>query len=374
MKFTISTQELNYLINRIHGVVSAKATMPVLGNILIEAYNDELILSATDLTVGIRCFTDAKISEEGSTTLPAKKFAQLIRELTVTNVEISSNPNEITTIIAGSSRFKLNGMNKAEFPSFPDMSSAHSFKIKQNELKALLYHTAFAVSKEDNRYTLTGVFMQIANGVATFMGTDGKRLARVQTAIGIDPDLVSQSIIPLKAVDEIIKCLSEEGEATVYLMSDKIGVSTDNTHLVTKLLSGQYPDLTQVIPQHCEKVVALHREELMSLLRQIILFIPDQQHPVRFIFTEGDLQLSSNATDVGEGNVSMPVNYQGEPLEMAFNPVYFLDFLRHCDKESVSMGLIDAYNPAVITDQTQLSHTASVSPLFVIMPMRAPES
>ena len=156
MKFVISTQELNYLISKCLNVVSAKMTIPILSNILIEAINDELILTATDLTVGIRCFTDAKILEEGATTLPAKKLAQLVRELTSVNLEITSNANEVTEIVADSSRFKLNGMNKSEFPSLPVVSDATHFKLNQVDLKDMLFRTAFAVSREDNRYVLTG--------------------------------------------------------------------------------------------------------------------------------------------------------------------------------------------------------------------------
>lgn len=373
MKFVLSTQELNYLINKIQNVVGQKATIPILSNFLIEAYNDELILTATDLTVGLRCFTDAKILEEGSTTLPAKRFAQLVRELTTANIEISSNPNEVTTIVAGTSRFKLNGMNKSEFPILPDTSSAHAFQIKQSDLKDMFYRTAFAVSKEDNRYTLTGVLVHIANGCATFVGTDGKRLARAFTKIAVDPQFTSQSIIPLKAVEEILKNLSDEGEAKIFLMPDKIAIEANQTRILTKLLSGEYPDVNRVIPESSEIVVVLHREELLSLLRQVSLFTADNNHSVRFVLTDGELKLIANTMDIGEGQVAMPVNYSGSKFEIAFNPGFFIDILRHCKQETVTLRLTDSYNPGIITDGEDLSSTAMASPLFVIMPMRLSE-
>ena len=160
MKFIISTQDLNNLINKCLNVISPKATVPVLSNILIEAVNDELVLTATDLMVGVRCFREAKILEEGATTLPAKRFAQLIRELTAKNIEVTSDANEITEVIANSSRFKLHGMTRNEFPELPNVTGAVNFPIKQKDLKELLFRTAFAVSREDNRYVLTGIFMQ----------------------------------------------------------------------------------------------------------------------------------------------------------------------------------------------------------------------
>ena len=373
MKFVISTHEFNYLISKCLNVVSQKATIPILANILIEAINDELILTATDLTVGVRCYTEAKILEEGATTLPAKKLAQLVRELTSINLEVSTSSNEVTEIDADSSRFKLNGMNRNEFPALPTVTGAASFKIKQADLKEMFYRTSFAVSREDNRYVLTGVYMHIANGTASFVGTDGKRLAKAHVPIEIDRSFAASYIIPLKAVEEIIKNLTDEGEATVYLMSDKVAVNTSNTMIVTKLLSGDYPDINRVIPESSETNVSLHREELMSLLRQISLFSESSQS-VRFTFMDGELRLTANTMEVGEGKVSMPANYHGPKLEVAFNPNFFLDILRHSKGETVNMGVTDAYNPGVITDKEVEPSVATVSsPLFILMPMRINE-
>jgi DNA polymerase-3 subunit beta len=374
MKFIISTQELNQLISKIQNIVNLKPTIPILSNFLIEASNDELILTATDLTVGIRCHTtEVEILEEGATTLPAKKLAQLVRELTAAQIEISSNSNEVTTLVAGSSRFKLNGMSKHEFPSLPDLSHTQTFQMPQETLKNLLYCTSFAVSKEDNRYVLTGVLMHIANEQISFIGTDGKRLARTHTPIQIDSALTNQSIIPLKAVDEILKNLNDEGEVKIALMPDKIAVEANQTRLLTKLLSGDYPDVNRVIPERSEVIISLHREELSSLLRQISLFTENNNHSVRFTFTDGELKLTANTMEIGEGQVGMPVNYQGPKLEIAFNPGFFLDILRHCKEEIVTIGLTDAYNPGIITDGHPSQQLHQASPLFVIMPMRLSE-
>lgn len=373
MKFVLSTQELNYLLNKLQNVVAQKATIPILSNLLIEAYNNELILTATDLTVGIRCHTEANILEEGATTLPAKRLGQLIRELSTANLEFSSSPTEVTTIIAGSSRFKLNGMNKSEYPSLPDLSQAISFHIPQSELKDLFYRTAFAVSREDNRYVLTGVLMHIANGKATFVGTDGKRLARAYSAVDVDPSISTQSIIPLKAVDEIVKNLTDEGDAKVSIMPDKVAIEANHSRILSKLLTGEYPDIDRVIPDQSAVTVSLHREELLSLLRQISLFIPDSHHSVRFAFSNGELRLAANTMDIGEGDVAMPVNYHGPTLEIAFNPGFFIDILRHCKHETVTLGLTDPYNPGVITDGENQDQSIQPSPLFIIMPMRLSE-
>ena len=373
MKFIIATQELNYLITKCLNVVAAKATIPILSNLLIEAVNDELIITATDLTVGIRCFTDAKILREGSTTLPAKKLAQLVRELTAVNAEVSTSENEVTEIVANSSRFKLNGMNKNEFPSLPNMTGATSVTMKQSELRDMLYRTAFAVSREDNRYVLTGVYMQIAGGEAIFNGTDGKRLARTRMPVTVEHGFSGHYIIPLKAVEEIQKNLSNEGDATLLLMHDKIAVETGDTTIITKLLSGDYPDVNRVIPEHCDTTVSLHRDELMTLLKQVSLFTDDAHHSVRFTFADGELKLAANTMEIGEGRVSMPVNYHGQKLEIAFNPNFFLDILRHITEETVTMGVTDAFNPGLITDAGADTKSSGARSLFVLMPLRLNE-
>lgn len=374
MKFIITTQELNYVLNKIQNVVAAKSTIPILSNVLIEAYSDEIVMTATDLTVGIRCVIDAKILQEGATTIPAKKLAQLVRELTVPHLEFYTNANDVTEIIAGASRFKLNGMNKDEFPSLPSMDNSIQFTIKQSELKDMFFRTAFAVSREDNRFVLTGVFIKIENGLATIIGTDGKRLSRCHKAISIDPEFKGGYIIPLKAVDEVLKNLTEEGEAKVYLMPDKIGIEASGTTIISKLLAGDYPDVNRVIPTSPSTVVTLHKEELMSLLRQISLFIVDNSHSVKFTFMPGELTLAANTSEIGEGQVKMPVDYHGDKLEIAFNPTFYLDILRHCKKEKVLLGLEDPFNPGVITDQeeTPILINAPI-PLFVLMPMRLSE-
>jgi DNA polymerase III subunit beta len=372
MKFVISTQELIYLVSKCLNVVPLKTTIPILQNLLIEAVNDELILTATDLTVGVRCFTEAKIIEEGSTTISARRLANLIKELTAANIEISTNSLETMEILADSSRFKLNGMNKAEFPELPALNEAYQLRVKQADLKEMLYRTSFAVSREDNRYALTGVSLNIINRTAIFAGTDGKRLARAQMEIDVDPDFHASYIIPLKAVEEIQKNLLEEGDALVFLMKDKIAVQANQTMIITKLLTGEYPDINRVIPQNSETQVVLHRDELMTLLRQISLFTTEASNSVRFTLADGELKLSANTMDIGEGKVSMPANYQGNKLEIAFNPGFFIDILRHSKAETISLAVTDAYNPGVITDDNKMA-TQTSSPLFVLMPMRLNE-
>ncbi len=364
MKLTIPRLELVALIGKIQNVVPSKPAIPVLANILIEAIDDQLIISATDLTVSMRAYAGAKVQEEGSITLPARRFFQLVRELTAPLVEIHTLSPEIATINAGTSHFKVHGMHKSEFPALPDLSEGVQFSLPSAALRELLSRSAFAAARDDSRQVLNGILLQNTSQVATFIGTDGKRLAKIHARVDLPQDFNGSFIVPLKAVEEMVRMLDvkEEEPAKITLMADKIALELKSTALITKLLSGQFPDVSRVIPSAKEQAISLHREELMSLLRQVSLFTSENSSSVRFSFTTGELHLSATSGEIGEGKVNMPVNYAGEKLEIAFNPIYFLDILRHSKDETVKFSVTDSYNPGLVTD----SSTAQ----FVIMPMR----
>ena len=362
MKFVMSRQELVKLMGRIQSVVSTKPAIPILSNILVEAYADQIILSATDLTVSIRTYSDAKVLEEGAITVPAKHFFSLIRELTSPQVEISVGSDEIVQVVAGSAHFKINGMGKAEFPTLPDFSGASSFSMEGEAFKALLSKTAFAAAKDDSRQVLNGLLMSIEGNRLGFIATDGKRLAKVGAEIASDSPFSGQYIVPLKAVEEVIKTLDGEKPAKIMAAHDMIAVESGSTCFMTKLLSGDYPDIERVIPSASSFNIHLHRDELISILRQVSLFTTERSQSVRFCFSQGELKLLAASSDIGEGAVSMPVDYSGEYMEIAFNPGFFLDILRHTKDETVNFGMSDPYNPGLITDKTEAQ--------FVIMPMR----
>jgi DNA polymerase III subunit beta len=363
MKFIIPRLDLLNLIGKIQAIVPAKPALPILSNVLLEAIDDQLILSATDLTVSMRAYADVKIEEEGSITLPARKFFQLVRELTASQVEIHAATPESAHINAGTSHFKMSGMHKSEFPALPDLSGGISLMIDNTMLKEMLVRSSFAAARDDNRQVLNGILLQQKDKMATFIGTDGKRLARIFADVEMDQAQAGTYVLPLKAVEEMIKLLeTKDQKSKVTFLADKIGVETGHVILITKLLNGQYPDVDRVIPKKSTAPIALHREELMSLLRQVSLFTSEHSSAVRFTFTAGELHLTAMSGDIGEGKVSMAVNYGGPKLDIAFNPHYFLDILRHSKDETIQLSLSDAYNPGLITDTTN-AH-------FVLMPMR----
>lgn len=374
MTFFIPTQELNFLINKIQNVVPVKPAVPILANILLEVKEGLLTLTATDLTVGISCQTEVKALKEGRVAVPAKRFSQLVRELTAPQLQITLQDNQMVEIVSGTSKFRLHGASGEQYPQLPDVSEAMNFKIAQKVFKDLLYRVSFAIARDETRFVLTGALMRVANSEVTLLGTDGKRLARIHAPIEIDPAFTGSYVLPLKLIEELLKILGEEGNAAVFLMQDKIAIESGETKIVSKLLAGEYPDVSRVIPEKSETTVTLHREELISLLRQVSLFTADANHSVKFTFSDGDLRLSANTSDIGEGKVNMPVNYHGPQVDIAFNPGFFLDILRHSKEETVTMGISDAFNPGVITEkENTLNSPFAANPLFVIMPMRLTE-
>jgi len=362
MKLIIPRLELLGLIGKIQAIVPSKPALPILNNVLLEAVDDELILSATDLTVSMQTSVSAKIEQEGSITLPAKKFFQLVRELTTPLVEVHCATPESAQINAGTSHFKLSGMHKNEFPPFPDMNGGIAFAIANKTLKEMLIRSSFAAARDDNRQVLNGILLQHKQSVATFIGTDGKRLARIFADVNIPEQQIGSYVLPLKAVEEIVKLLDADGESKLTLLPDKICIETATVVLISKLLVGQYPDVDRVIPGKNQAPITLHREELMALLRQVSLFTSEHSGAARFTFSPGELHLVAMSGEIGEGKVSMPVNYGGPKFDVAFNPHYFLDILRHSKDETVQLSITDAYTPGLITDSTN-AH-------FVLMPMR----
>ena len=364
MKFVIAREDLIEAMGKLQNVVSQRPALPLLANFLLEAKDGELVMTATDLTVGVRCWLGAHITREGGTTLPARRFFQLVRELTAAQVEIDTDSSELTCVRCGSSQFKLCGMARTEFPQLPLFDRASSFKLSQTELKELFFRTSFAVSKEDSRYALTGVLMHISEGRLTLVGTDGKRLAKCFSTTELPVEIEGSYIIPSKAVDEVFKTLrdTEEEIVEVFLDGDKVAFDYNKTRLMTKLVAGDYPDYQRVIPPECKVEIHLHREELMSLLRQVSLFTTEANPSIRCCLDQEMLTLSAVNAEIGEGKVQMPLHYEGPRFDIAFNPGYFLDILRHCRQETVTLGLIDAFNPGMISDEERT--------LFVLMPMR----
>ncbi len=364
MKLTAQVRDILFLISKVQNVVPAKPVIPILTNILLEAKGKEITLSATDLTVSVQVSTPAIIKEEGTITLPAKRFFSLVREITAPEISIESFDSDVIISAPGGSHFRLHSIDKNEFPTFPELSGGELLNIEPKELKRLFTKTSFATAKDDSRQVLNGVYIRIENNRIISVGTDGKKLAKMEALLLKPSSSIHEMIIPLKAVDEFIRILENDETVSMTLMDDKVAIETGHVLLITKLLQGKYPDYERVIPSYDTiKVVSLHKDELVSLLKQVSLFTSTENHSVKFTFQKGLVELEANNAKVGEGKVNMPVDYAGDEIKIAFNPLYFIDILRHCEEETVGLGITDSHNPGSIKSEDTKNH-------FVLMPMR----
>lgn len=364
MKVTLSRLALTTLLSKIQNIIPMKPSSPILGNLLIEAFNDELIISATDAIISMRIYIDAKVEQEGSIALPGRQFIQLIRELTAPVVEIHTQPADVAHINSGASHFKISGMLAQEFPPFPHLHNAGSFTISSKELKETLSRSLFSAARTDTQNILNTLCLESSAEETSLTTMDGKRLTKIPFSSPLSLPLNHACLIPLKTAEEILHTLDskEETPLTIYMTSDKISVEMKSMTLVSNLFCGRYPNVKEILPQVKEDAVSLHREELMSLLRQVSLFTSESHPSARFHFSSGELSISINAPTTGEGVVKMPANYFGAPMHIAFNPLYVLDALKHSKDETVKLSVVDPYRPGLITDSTQAK--------FMIMPMR----
>lgn len=363
MHVIASRVDLLSISAKFQGIVPSKPALPILANVLLIAENQMLTIVATDLLMSLKISIPANVLEAGSMTIPSRRLFQLLREMTHSEIELKILDDKEALVKAGSSEFKLLMMPGKEYPQFPEIVQANQLDINQATLKTLLQRSAFAAAKEDSRHVLNGLQMKLESNKLTLTGTDGKRLSKLFAEGSFQFESKLDVIIPLRAVEEMIKMLDAEDEMIhVLINQDRLMLESQNFKFLTQLIAGQYPDVERVIPQTSAKPIALHREELMSLLKQVSLFTSDSNSSVRFTFDTGTLHLSAISDKIGAGHVNMPVNFEGEPFQIAFNPNYFLDILRHTDDEIIEFKATSPYTPGLITDSTKAT--------FVIMPMR----
>jgi DNA polymerase III subunit beta len=362
MKFRISKEALLDGLQKVQHVVSSRTTLPILSNVLIVAKGDRLHFTTTDLDVGITGAVLANVDKEGATTLPAKKIVNIVRELPASEVEVSVDGKNVATIVSGAAHFKVNGLSDAEFPPFPDFMGAKEFKIQQNDLRDGLKKTSYAISSDETRYVLNGIFTSFRDGKMTLVATDGRRLAMAESDLEFPASHETDVIIPTKAVQELQRLLGTEGDMTLRLSDNQVSISVGDTVLVSKLIEGNYPNYRQVIPSDANERVELPREALLDTVRRVSLLSSDKSSSVKLLFADNKVEISANTPDVGEAREEMLVKYEAKPIQVAFNPEFMMAPLRNLETENVYLDLIDEMSPGVIRIDSSF--------LYVLMPMR----
>ena len=367
MNLTIAKDKIINGLQTVQNVVSTRTTLPILSNVLMRAENGRVEFTATDLDVTVVCSVESKVKKSGATTIPVKKLFGIVRELNNGEIDIEVDDKNICSVRCGSSFYKIHGLSADEFPPLPKFKDEKKIKLPQETIKGMLKKTSFAISTDESRYVLNGIFISLKDHKMTMVATDGRRLALVDEEVDIPEKNQGEFIVPAKAVNELNRLLQEKGDVEIkfgenqssfYLKDDK----EFSVLLVTKLIEGNYPNYRQVIPSEVKERVPLVREEFLHALRRAEIMTSEKANSVKLAFGKNNLAITANAPEVGEARESLAVNYKGKEIAVAFNPKYLIDPLNALTEDEVFFELTDELSPGVIKINGPF--------LYVVMPMR----
>jgi len=362
IKFKVSKEKLLDGLQRVQNVVSTRTTLPILSNVLVQASNDGIRLTTTDLDVAVRCTVEAEVNKAGATTLPARKLLPIVKEVPGAELEVDVDDRNAASIRSGSSFYKIMGLPEDEFPRFPQADGAKKLKMEQAALRNDLKLTAYAVSNDETRYVLNGVFLSFKGAKLTVVATDGRRLALVENDLEVPKGSETELILPTKAVNELQRLLADKGEIAIAITDNQIIFTFDGTTVASKLIEGAFPNFRQVIPTETKERIPLEREQLLGALHRASLLANEKSQSVKLCFTKNQLTITALTPEVGEAKETLAVNYRGKDLTVAFNPQYLMDPLRNLDADEVFLELTDELSPGVLKINAPF--------LYVLMPMR----
>ncbi len=362
MKFSLAKQVLLDGLNKVVGVVSTRPSMPILSNVLIEAADGELKLTTTNMELTIQARVPAAVESNGSYTLPAKKLHSIIREMRDGEVSVEKKGN-VVTVRCNRAQFKLYGLATEEFPQIPPVKEEREFEVPQAMLNKGLRYTEFAISNDDHRYVLNGIYTCFQDAKLTMVATDGRRLALFENALEFPESQQVCFILRARAVAELSRLLADGGNVLVRVSSNQVTFDLGDTQLKAKLIEGNYPNYRQVIPSRYNERVVLPAQDLNEAVRRVSLLAAEKKNTVLFHITPGTMEVQSGSADVGEANEEVPIDYQGRELSITFNADYVLSPLKAVGEKEVSIDLIDASSPGVMRVADEF--------LYVLMPMHS---
>ena len=329
MEFSIEKSHLLRELTLSQGVVEKKTTIPVLSNLLIEAADGNLRISATDLDLGICCTCPANVRSEGAGTIPAKRLLEIVRSLPEAQVHFKGLENHWVQVTCERSSFKLVGMARDNFPALPIVPPPLA-AVPASVLAAAIQKTVFAISSEESRYTLNGGLLLLKPGSVTMVATDGHRLALIERDVevgGLKNEL--RLLIPKKAMVELVRLLSEsEGELPVSISRDEghLFFSLAQRVLICRMLTGQFPNYEAVLPRDNNRTLELDKDTIAAAVRRVALLADERSRAVRMQLEKGQLEISSSSGEYGEAREVLDAAYQDEPMQIGFNYQYLLDF------------------------------------------------
>ncbi len=368
MKFTVTRNSLLNELNLVQGVIEKKSTIPILSNILLEASGEHLDMAATDLDLTIRCGCPASILAEGTTTISARRLFDIVRLLPdAAEIEFSLLENDWVQLHCGNSDYKIVALPKENFPSIPE-SAPVTAQIPGGLLRNMIQRTMFAITQEESRYSLNGALLCLMPNEIRMVATDGHRLALVSKSMeipGVDTDV--RALIPRKTLVEIQKLIGE-GDSMVEFGRDEnhlfFGVAGKG--LVSRILAGQFPNYELVIPRDNDKFIVSSTKALGDGIRRAAIMSDEKLRAIRLSFKTGTLELTASSADAGEAREIVPIEFEGETIDIGFNPQYLLDFVGVCASDSISISLRDSETQGLLRPVG----ASDLDYRYVVMPMK----
>jgi DNA polymerase-3 subunit beta len=373
MKFKINQDHFSNGLQQVLNVVATRSTMPILSNVLIEAEEGHISLTTTNLDLGIRCRIKADVTETGSTTLPVRKLATIVRELPVNEVFIETSKNNQAKITSGGSLFKIMGLGSEEFPPLPNFENRKVFELSQEEIVNMLKSVSYAQSTDENRYILNGVYFNFADEKLTMVATDGRRLGLTALDLNISEENAGNLILPAKTVGELerligkgekVKIAFNDRQAAFEVDIDESGDTglVDHLYLVSKIVEGNYPNYRQVIPKETEHRVKIERELMLECVNRAALVTSDKNNSIKLKVSKNLLEITGQSTEYGESHESMAIAYDGPGVQVAFNPQFLMEPLKALTKDEVFFEFKDELSPGLFKTLDNF--------ICVIMPLR----
>jgi len=369
MEFSVSKSALLNELSTTQGVVERKTTIPILSNLLMEAKGSRLTITATDLELSIRTSCEAKVKKEGAGTIPAKKLLELVRLLPEGEIKFRLLENHWVEIVSDRKKYKLVGMAKENFPALPAMPHT-MVKIPAAVMESLIGKTKFAISMEESRYTLNGGLLILKPETLAMVATDGHRLSLAETdqkLAGLNGEM--KVLVPKKAMDEVEKLAAAAGsDALIDFAKDESHLFFQVGHrlLISRILTGQFPNYEAVLPRDNNKTVVLERVELSDAVRRVSQLADQRSHAVKFAVTKEGIEISASSPEYGEAKESIEKEYKGEPIAIGFNSSYMLDFLGAAADGPISIELKDEQSAGQMRPLADESYRYR----YIIMPMR----
>jgi DNA polymerase-3 subunit beta len=366
MKATIERATLLKSLGHVQSVVERRNTIPILSNVLIEARDDgSLRLMATDLDLQVDESVPANVSQAGATTVSAHTLFDIVRKLPEgSQVELSAAEGKMQ-IIAGRSRFNLSTLPRDDFPVIAEGELPTRFELPAATLRQVIEKTRFAISTEETRYYLMGIFLHVVDEQLRAAATDGHRLARVTVPRPEGADGMPDVIIPRKAVAELFRLLEElEGTVEISMSPTKVRFGLGSAILTSKLIDGTFPDYNRVIPTGNEKLLKLDPKSFSAGVDRVSTIASEKTRAVKMSVDRDKVTLSVTSPENGVATEELPADYGSDGLEIGFNARYLLDILSEIDGDTVEVHLADAAAPTLLRENDKSNA------LYVLMPMR----